>query len=82
MSGSRLTGALAEGEEEEAVAPGSTKRPRLQEGGSGGAGGAPGGMEGEVARLKEELKKAQGRAKEWQSMYSELHKAAVQSALD
>jgi len=47
-----------------------------RESGSGGQ-----ALEAEVDRLKRELKMAQGRAKEWQSMYSELHKAAVQSAL-
>ena len=48
----------------------------------GGADRLDHGLEAEVERLKQELKKAQGRAKEWQSMYSELHKAAVQSVLE
>ena len=70
---------------------GSIKRQRVQGsseaeahavGTCGESGMAGQTLEAEVDRLKRELKMAQGRAKEWQSMYSELHKAAVQSALE
>ena len=44
-------------------------------------GAAAGDLQAEVARLKVELKKSQERAKKWQALHAELHKAAVEAAL-